>query len=69
MIVIVSYRDACLLGRQATWPEKRFSTLAGFVEPGESLKTPCAAKCSKKPACASATARITHRSRGPFLRL
>ncbi len=27
-----------LLGRQAVWPEKRFSTLAGFVEPGESLE-------------------------------
>jgi len=38
MIVIVSYGDACLLGRQATWPEKRYSTLAGFVEPGESLE-------------------------------
>ena len=38
MIVIVSHGDACLLGRQATWPERRFSTLAGFVEPGESLE-------------------------------
>ncbi|MGH8174059.1 MAG: NAD(+) diphosphatase [Rhodanobacteraceae bacterium] len=38
MIVIVSYGDACLLGRQATWSERRFSTLAGFVEPGESLE-------------------------------
>jgi len=28
----------CLLGRQAVWPEGRFSTLAGFVEPGESLE-------------------------------
>lgn len=28
----------CLLGRQASWPEGRFSTLAGFVEPGESLE-------------------------------
>jgi NAD+ diphosphatase len=27
-----------LLGRQASWPEKRYSTLAGFVEPGESLE-------------------------------
>ncbi|MFV2120838.1 sigma factor-like helix-turn-helix DNA-binding protein, partial [Streptomyces sp. Act-28] len=25
------------LGRQVHWPEGRFSTLAGFVEPGESL--------------------------------
>ena len=38
MIVIVSHEDRCLLGRQATWPERRFSTLAGFVEPGESLE-------------------------------
>ena len=38
MIAIVSYGDACLLGRQATWPERRYSTLAGFVEPGESLE-------------------------------
>ena len=28
----------CLLGRQAQWPHKAFSTLAGFVEPGESLE-------------------------------
>ena len=28
----------CLLGRQAAWPEGRFSTLAGFVEPGETLE-------------------------------
>ncbi len=27
-----------LLGRQAAWPPGRFSTLAGFVEPGESLE-------------------------------
>ena len=27
-----------LLGRQASWPPKRYSTLAGFVEPGESLE-------------------------------
>jgi len=29
--------DRVLLGRQPIWPEGRFSTLAGFVEPGESL--------------------------------
>jgi NAD+ diphosphatase len=29
---------ACLLGRQARWPAGMFSTLAGFVEPGESLE-------------------------------
>ena len=38
IIVLVTHEDACLLGRNANWPEKRFSTLAGFVEPGESLE-------------------------------
>lgn len=30
--------ELCLLGRQGEWPEGRFSTLAGFCEPGESLE-------------------------------
>lgn len=30
--------ERILLGRQATWPEGRFSTLAGFCEPGETLE-------------------------------
>jgi len=30
--------DRCLLGRKPTWPEGRYSTLAGFVDPGESLE-------------------------------
>ncbi len=38
VIVIVEHEDACLLGRQASWPAGRYSTLAGFVEPGESLE-------------------------------
>jgi NAD+ diphosphatase len=31
-------RPHCLLGRQANWPPNVYSTLAGFVEPGESLE-------------------------------
>lgn len=31
-------QDRCLLGRQASWPPGRFSTLAGFVEPGETVE-------------------------------
>ena len=30
--------EVCLLGRQSVWPPGRFSTLAGFCEPGESLE-------------------------------
>lgn len=38
IIVLVTHEDACLLGHNANWPPRRFSTLAGFVEPGESLE-------------------------------
>ena len=38
IIVLVTHGDACLLGRNNGWPAGRFSTLAGFVEPGESLE-------------------------------
>lgn len=30
--------ERCLLGRQASWPEGVFSSLAGFVDPGETLE-------------------------------
>jgi NAD+ diphosphatase len=38
IIVLVSDGDRALLGRQATWPTGRYSTIAGFVEPGEALE-------------------------------
>jgi NAD+ diphosphatase len=38
IIVLVADGDRCLLGRQTSWPEGRYSTIAGFVEPGESLE-------------------------------
>lgn len=37
IMLVTDGDDRALLGRQPSWPEKRFSTLAGFVEPGESL--------------------------------
>ena len=38
MITLIEHDDAILLGRQAKWPQRRYSTLAGFVEPGESIE-------------------------------
>ena len=38
VITLVHDGDRVLLGRQPTWPPGRFSCLAGFVEPGESLE-------------------------------
>lgn len=38
IIVLISDGERALLGRQASWPQGRYSTIAGFVEPGESLE-------------------------------
>ncbi|MGQ0842933.1 MAG: NAD(+) diphosphatase [Sporichthyaceae bacterium] len=38
IMLVVDDDDRCLLGHNPAWPPGRFSTLAGFVEPGESLE-------------------------------
>ena len=38
MITLVHDGDECLLCRQSRWPPGMHSTLAGFLEPGESLE-------------------------------
>jgi NAD+ diphosphatase len=41
-IMLPTFGEHCLLGRQPPWPKGRFSTLAGFMEPGESIEAACA---------------------------
>lgn len=50
IVAVVDPDDRCLLGRQATWPAGRFSTLAGFVEPGESLEAAVAREVHEESA-------------------
>jgi len=38
IVLIKDEKDQILLGRQKVWPKHRFSTFAGFVEPGESFE-------------------------------
>ncbi len=38
VIMMVTDGERALLGRQPAWPAGRYSTLAGFVDPGESLE-------------------------------
>jgi NAD+ diphosphatase len=38
IIVLVNDGEKCLLGRSTRWPGRLYSTIAGFVEPGESLE-------------------------------
>jgi NAD+ diphosphatase len=38
IIALISKGDRCLLSRKANWPPNVYSTLAGFVEPGETIE-------------------------------
>jgi NAD+ diphosphatase len=38
IIVLVESGDRALFGRKSTWPKGQYSTIAGFVEPGESIE-------------------------------
>jgi NAD+ diphosphatase len=50
IMAVVDGADRLLLGHQATWPAGRFSTLAGFVEPGESLEMAVAREVAEETA-------------------
>ncbi|RKP44153.1 NAD(+) diphosphatase [Trinickia fusca] len=39
IIVLVEHEGACLLGRHANWTPGRYSLIAGFVDPGETLES------------------------------
>lgn len=38
IVLVTDERDRALLGHQSVWPDGRYSTLAGFVEPGETAE-------------------------------
>ena len=38
VIMIAEHQGRALLGRQPAWPKGRYSALAGFLEPGESIE-------------------------------
>jgi len=42
VIMLPTFGDRCLLGRQSVWPKGMYSALAGFLEPGESIEEACA---------------------------
>ncbi|RCG29568.1 NAD(+) diphosphatase [Sphaerisporangium album] len=60
--------DRCLLARGPQWPEGRFSVLAGFVEPGESLEQAVAREVLEEVGVTIATPRYLGSQPWPFPR-
>jgi NAD+ diphosphatase len=66
MLVVDEPRDRVLLGRQASWPPGRYSALAGFVEPGESLEDAVAREVLEEAGVEVAGARYVSSQPWPF---
>ena len=58
--------DRVLLGRQPTWPPQRYSALAGFVEPGESLEEAVAREVREEAGVEIANPRYVSSQPWPF---
>jgi len=66
IIAAVSDGRRLLLGRQAGWPPRRWSVLAGFVEPGESLEQTVAREVFEESAVRVRGARYLASQPWPF---
>jgi NAD+ diphosphatase len=66
IIVLVSDGERALLGRQASWPPNRYSTIAGFAEPGESLEDTVAREVMEETAVAVTGVRYHSSQPWPF---
>jgi NAD+ diphosphatase len=66
VIALVHDGDRVLLGRQAAWPRGRYSALAGFVEPGESLEEAVAREVDEEAGVAVRDVRYRSSQPWPF---
>lgn len=66
VIMLVHDGDYCLLGRQKVWPPGMHSTLAGFVEPGESLEEAVAREIEEEVGLRLELGQIAYHSSQPW---
>ena len=64
IVLVKDVDDRVLLGRQASWPEGRYSTFAGFVEPGESFES--AVEREVREECGIVSERINYLGSQPW---
>ena len=66
VIMLVSRGDACLMGHNKRFPQKLYSALAGFVEPGESLEEAVAREVMEETGVEVANVRYHSSQPWPF---
>jgi len=66
VIMLVENGDRVLLGHQASWPAGRYSALAGFVEPGETLEEAVAREVEEEAGVAVEDVRYRSSQPWPF---
>lgn len=66
VIVLVHDGDRVLLGRRPSFPERRYSVLAGFVEPGETLEAAVAREVEEESGVRVEPASIAYAASQPW---
>jgi NAD+ diphosphatase len=66
VIMLAEHRGRVLLGRQHSWPQGRYSALAGFVEPGETLEEAVAREIMEEAGVATHSVRYVMSQPWPF---
>lgn len=66
VIMLAEEGDAVLVGRQHGWPEGRYSALAGFLEPGESIEEAVAREIGEEAGLPVASVRYVASQPWPF---
>ncbi|NVO06037.1 MAG: NAD(+) diphosphatase [Rhodoferax sp.] len=66
VIMLAEYGERVLLGRQASWPPGRYSALAGFLEPGETMEEAVARELFEEAGVRAAQVRYITSQAWPF---
>jgi NAD+ diphosphatase len=66
IMLVTDPADRCLLARNAAWPERRVSILAGFVEPGESAEQAVAREVAEETGIVVAPAQVEYLASQPW---
>lgn len=64
--LVVDSDDRALLGRRAVWPDGWYSTLAGFVEPGETFEQAVVREVAEESGVAVDVGQVVYRGTQPW---